>query len=49
MFFFFLRNTYGTLSHILQVYFYNFTNAEKFFSGEEEKPYLQEVGPYTYR
>jgi hypothetical protein len=32
---------------ILQVYFFNLTNAPQFFAGEE-KPKLQEVGPYVY-
>ena len=31
-----------------QVYFFNLTNAEKFFEGEE-KPILKEVGPYVYQ
>ena len=31
-----------------QVYFFNLTNAEKFFGGEE-KPILEEVGPYVYQ
>ena len=31
-----------------QVYFFNLTNAEKFFNGEE-KPILDEVGPYVYQ
>ena len=32
---------------ILQVYFFNLTNAEAVFGGKE-KPKLVEVGPYTY-
>ena len=32
---------------ILQVYFFNLTNAEAVFGGKE-RPKLVEVGPYTY-
>jgi hypothetical protein len=30
------------------VYFFNLTNPEEFFAGEQ-KPSLKEVGPYTYQ
>lgn len=32
----------------LKVYFFNLTNAERFFSGDEA-PIVREVGPYTYK
>ena len=32
----------------LKVYFFNLTNAEKFFNGTE-RPIVREVGPYTYQ
>ncbi len=32
----------------IKVYFFNLTNAEEFFAGNE-KPKLKEVGPYVYQ